>query len=148
MKQLPSPFQILKSDSLCVLPLVVIFFLWFYYLLDRLIPAAVPAGPNFLWIAASITVVGITVVVWRYFYIHALFEDGIEVIGTITTINIMGDRGRLDYLYTYQNQRYTGWVPFYSNKIISGLRPGEELFVIVDRNNPKRSIIRNFFLRK
>jgi len=148
MKRLPSFFQILKGDSLSVLPLIVIFFLWFYYVLNRLIPAAVPPGPNFLWIAASITVVGVVVIVWRYFYIRSLFEDGIEVIGIITSINIMGDRGRLDYLYAYQGHRYTGWVPIYFGKYYSELRPGSELKIIVDRNYPKRSFVRDFFLRK
>jgi hypothetical protein len=52
----------------------------------------------------------------------------------------------VEYVYTYQGQKYASGNAIHKVKQTQGLKIGEEVLVMIDRNNPKRAFIRDLYM--
>lgn len=103
------------------------------------------ATVNLLQIGVIFFVTGIGVLIWRMGTITTLFNDAQEVTATITDISFFRDRGRVSYIFTYQNQKYLNGNAIIANERTRQILVGEQRMVLVDRNNPKKSIIKDLY---
>ena len=97
-------------------------------------------------ILAVITVVALAILIWRIQVFNTIFSDGIETIATINNVSFFRDRGRVDYVYTHQGQKYASGNPIQKVKQTLALKVGEQVVLMVDRNNPKRAFIRDLYM--
>lgn len=95
---------------------------------------------------AVITVVALAILIWRIQVFNTIFSDGIEATATINNVSFFRDRGRVDYVYTYQGQKYVSGNAIHKVKQTLALKAGEQVVLMVDRNNPKRVIIRDLYV--
>ena len=95
---------------------------------------------------AVITVVALAILIWRIQVFNTIFSDGIETTATINNVSFFRDRGRVDYVYTYQGQKYVSGNAIHKVKQTLALKAGEQVVLMVDRNNPKRAFIRNLYV--
>lgn len=142
--QRPSFFRVISTDYasfLSVLFPIVFggFSIYFFF-------AGNDALRLFLPLAMIVTVIGVPVLVRRYQTISSVFEDGTEAKGIVTGLNFFRGRGRVQYSYTFQGEKQTSDNAINKNGRTRKLRVGQNVTVLVDRNNPKQAFIRDIYL--
>ncbi|HLO15092.1 MAG TPA: DUF3592 domain-containing protein [Anaerolineales bacterium] len=100
---------------------------------------------NFIGVALGIFVLGLLGMAWRYISIVSLYNSGLETKGTISEIGFFRDRGYIKYIYPYENRKYAGHVTVMKNRTTTRYKIGNEIEVIVDRENPKKSLIKDLY---
>ena len=99
-------------------------------------------------VIALITLGGLGLIFWRVQVIKAIFEDGIEVSGTLRIVVFFRDRGRVEYVYTYLDQKYASGNAILKTAGTNRLQPGMQVTLLVDRSQPRRAFIRDLYLEE
>lgn len=100
----------------------------------------------FVIIAIASSVIGIPFLIWRYWTISSVFDDGMEVQGIILGVGFFRGRGRVDYTYTFQGQKYQSSNSINRSKYTRNLRDGQTATLLVNRENPKQAFIKEIYL--
>lgn len=146
MNRQPSILKIITVDYLAFAGVIYPPIAWGLYLV-LLILKQITFTDLALPIAFGITTIAALIVLtWRIQTINATFSDGIEVQGVISNVFFFRDRGRVDFIFTYQNQKYMAGTAIHKVKQTQALFSGQPVIVMVDRNKPKNSFIRDLFL--
>jgi len=119
--------------------------MWGIYLLLVALKNIPPFDITFPAISLAVTVISLIVLTWRIRQVFALLSDGLEMSATISNVSFFRDRGRVDYIYNYQGQKYASGNAIHKVKLTKNLKIGDEVIVVVDRNNPKRAYIRDLY---
>jgi len=90
-----------------------------------------------------LSLLGLTI---RVISVLSLCNAGLEAKATITEIGFFRDRGYIKFLYTYQGQKFVGSQTVMKNKITTQYRNGQEVNIVVDRENAKKAIITDLFM--
>ena len=142
--QSPSLFRVISTDYpsfLSVLfPIVFGSFSLYFFLTSN------DALRLFLLLAVGAIILGIPYLVQRYRTISSVFADGIEAQGTVTKMFFFRGRGRIEYSYTVQGKKQTSSNAINKNSRTRGLKVGETVTVVVDRNDPKLAFIKEIYL--
>lgn len=142
--QKPSLFRVISVDYPSLLSFLFPITFWiltayyFYYNEDSL--------QTFLILSAGISIVCIPLLLWRFYTISSVFEDGLEVQGTIMSVGFFRGRGRVDYTYMHQGQKYASGNAINRTKYTKELQGGQQVTILVDRNSPKRAFVKEIYL--
>ena len=147
MDKRPSIFKIIIIDYAAFTAALFPIVMWGIYLMLLAMQEIQITNLAYPAIAAGITFVSILVLIWKIRQISMLFEDGLEVPATISNVFFFRDRGRVDYTFTYNGQKYITGNALHKVKQTSELRVGDSVTVLIDRNNPKRACIRDLYLQ-
>jgi len=144
LNEKPTLFRVVSVDYLSLLSVMFPVVFWglsgyFYYIGDD-------ALQIFVILSIAFSIIGIPLLFWRYQMISSVFEDGLEAPGMITRIGFFRGRGRVDYAYSYQGQKYTSGNAISRSKHTRNLMSGQQVTVLVDRNNPKRAFVKEIYL--
>ena len=101
---------------------------------------------GFPTIASVITIAALMVLVWRVRHFFTIFNDGVEASATISNVSFFRDRGRVDYIFTYQGQKHAAGNVVNKVKQTVSLRVGDQVTVMLDRNNPQRAYLRDLYI--
>jgi hypothetical protein len=99
-----------------------------------------------IYLPTVFTLVAIPVLVWRVSGTRRLFADGIEVPGSITDVSFFRDRGYVKFTYRYLDVTYNGRSAIMETGPAKALRPGDQVTVVLRRENPKRAAVRELYL--
>ena len=140
----PSLFRIISIDYLSLLSVLFPVVFWIYsaycfFTQDDSLQL-------FVLLSIGLSVVGIPLLFWRYRLISAVFDDGVETQGTITGIRFFRGRGRVDYAYSFQGQKYVSGNSVNRTKSTRALRDGQQVTILIDRNDPKRAFVKEIYL--
>jgi hypothetical protein len=94
-----------------------------------------------LAIGASFFLGGFALVISRVALIKSIVSDAQDVAGRVLVVEFFRDRGRVEYMYTYQGRRYVSTNAVMKTRRTVALDPGEEVTVCVDRNRPSRAFL-------
>lgn len=100
---------------------------------------------SFTWVTFGIFGLGLLGLGWRYISIVTLYNSGLEARATISEVGFFRDRGYIKYIYPYENMKYASHMTVMKNKTTTRYQIGNEIDVIVDRENPKKSMIKDLF---
>ena len=103
------------------------------------------ATPGMLWFALGILGLGLWGVALRYISIVSLYNSGLETQATVSEVGFFRDRGTIKYIYPYENKKYASHMTVMKNGTTTRYQVGSEIEVIVDRENPKKSLIKDLF---
>jgi len=78
--------------------------------------------------------------------ISSVFGNGIETSGTIQKIYFFRGRGRVEYVYSFQGQKYMSGNAINRTKTTRALSDGQHITLLVDPNNPKRAFVKEIYL--
>lgn len=92
------------------------------------------------------TLAALAIFAWRIQVFNNVFSDGFESTATISNILFFRDRGRVEYIYTHQGQKYLGSTTLHKVRQTQALQVGQQVIVMIDRNNPKRAFIRDLYI--
>jgi hypothetical protein len=119
---------------------------WMTYFALLILGKAEAVNFSLLAIFAAGTLVALAVFAWRIQVFNTVFNDGLEATATISNVSFFRDRGRVEYIYTHQGQKYLGGNALHKVKQTQALQVGQQVVVMVDRNNPKRAFIRDLYV--
>ncbi len=139
----PSTIKILWNDYVAFLAAIFCLMAPGLYIYDTYF-ANKPIS-NMLWITTAIFIVAFFFLIYRYFTILSLYNNGLEAKALITEIGFFRDRGIIKYNFQFNGQNYTSHMRVMKNKKTTSYQVGMEIKVIVDRENPKRSLIKELF---
>lgn len=94
----------------------------------------------------GIILLALAILAWRLITIYNLFNDAQEATATISDISFYRDRGRVTYIFMYQNQKYLNSNAVMKNGRTKALQIGAQSIVLVNPDNPKKSILRDLYL--
>jgi hypothetical protein len=137
--------RIFWTDHTTATSTIAVVVAWGFYLFDKFIQKLL-AENNLLYIALPITLVGISLMIWRIRLIKSAFEDGREVTGIIETVSFYRDRGRISYIYSFDGNRYRSVNSVMKHRITSGLQQGQEVAIMANNDNPKIAFIRDIYV--
>ncbi len=150
------PFtRIIWTDYIAFLGLFFPLMIWALYLLlvgfsSPFNPAgettaAVQENLRLFYISLALSLVGMSLLVWRLLLIGSVFLHGLEARGQIDEIFFYRDRGRVKYTYTFQGETYTSGVALHRTRKTRALQTGDQVTLVVDRERPKRAFIRDIY---
>ena len=146
MNRQPSLLKIITIDYIAFLGWLFPVVMWGIYI-ALIVLGNIKANDFTLPIIfAVISVVALAILIWRIQVFNTIFSDGIETTATINNVSFFRDRGRVDYVYTYQGQKYVSGNAIHKVKQTLALKVGEQVVLMIDRNNPKRAFIRDLYM--
>lgn len=146
MNRQPSLLKIITIDYIAFLGWLFPVVMWGIYI-ALIVLGNIKANDFTLPIIfAVISVVALAILMWRIQVFNTVFSDGIETTATINNVSFFRDRGRVDYVHTYQGQKYVSGNAIHKVKQTLALKVGEQVVLMVDRNNPKRAFIRDLYV--
>jgi hypothetical protein len=140
----PSILKIISIDYFAFLSTALGLMAVGLYVYDRFFQGN--TSQSFAWFAAGILVLGLLGLAWRYISIVSLYNNGLEARATVSVVTFFRDRGAIRYIYPYEGKRYAGHMTVMKNKRTTSYDVGDEIEVIVDRENPKKSLIKDLFV--
>ena len=139
----PSTIKILWNDYVAFLAAIYCLMAPGLYIYDTYFANKLIS--NMLWITTAIFIVAFFFLIYRYFTILSLYNNGLEAKAIITEIGFFRDRGIIKYNFQFNGQNYASHMRVMKNKKTTSYQVGMEIKVIVDRENPKRSLIKELF---
>lgn len=141
----PSLFWVIRTDYLSNLAFLFPLVMWgivaFGYFQGD------PVSQNYFLTVVGFTVAGVLLLSWRYLTILRVFTDGQSAAATIDGVGFFRGRGQINYVYTFQGEKYLGRNIVSRNGRTKRLEPGDKVTVLVDSNNPKRAYIRELYIK-
>ena len=139
----PSLLKILWNDYGAFLAMIFCLIAPGFYLYDTYF-ADKPIS-NMIWITIAIFTVALFFLIYRFTVLISLYNNGLEAKASITEIGFFRDRGIIKYNFQLNGQNYASQMRVMKNKKTTSYQVGMEIKVIVDRENPKRSLIKELF---
>ena len=104
------------------------------------------ADPTFVWIGIGMVALGLMLLIWRVRSFQSLFASGHRVPGRVTTVSFFKDRGRIEYEYEYGGAALHAGNAVHKTKRTTAIQQGMPVTVLVDPNNPKRTILLDLYV--
>jgi len=132
------------TDYYAFLSALFLVILWSTYGLFSIVAGGI--HPGAFYTALTLSVIALGLILWRYQSIQTLFNVGIEIPATVTTIWFFRGRGRLDYIYTFRGHEYQSGDDVVPNRNTRSLREADRVTLLVDPDNPGHTLIKDFYL--
>jgi hypothetical protein len=100
----------------------------------------------FLYGAILLAFVGVIVFWRRYTSIDRAFTRGTERPGVVVFVRQFKDRGRVEYEYEVEGQKYRAGNAIHLTKAARQLKEGDSVSVFVDPRKPARGFIRELYI--
>lgn len=146
MNRQPSLLKIVTIDYVAFIGWFYPVVMWGIYIIFLLLEKVKINDLPLPIIFALITVGALATLLWRIQVFKTVFSDGIETQGIINNVSFFRDRGRVDYVYSYQGQKHISGIAIHKVKQSLALKVGEQVVLMVDRNNTKRAFIKDLFM--
>ena len=146
----PSFVGIVKNDYGALIGLMTPLLFWGLFIATNVFGLSFARGGRgkglppeaFLYIAIVGTVLGISLLVWRFYSFQNTFANGENAVGQITSVSFFKDRGRIEYSYSLNGQTHQSGNAIMKNQKTQSFREGDQIELIIDRLNPKRAFIK------
>lgn len=145
MVKSPKLLKILLNDytAFVATVFIIIFGVGFFIYLAL---ETVQITDNFFIITLAVTFISLLILSWRVRLFYIIFADGLETPATISYVSFFRDRGRVDYIFSYHGQKFTAGNIVRRGRLAKSYKVGDEVVVMIDRNNPNRAYIRDLYL--
>jgi hypothetical protein len=144
MSKIPTLFRVIGTDYGALVAFLIPIIAWGLYGLGVVLEMSVFTDLPLL--ALIFTVAAVLALWWRYRTISTIFSDGLEVPGVISGVSFFRDRGRVEYIYTYLGQKCRSGNAIHKTGRTTALKQGQDVTLVIDRNNPSRAFIRDLYL--
>ena|SRR5688572_15333639 len=140
----PATLKIILNDYGAFLSLVFCIIAPTLYLYDAFM--AENPSQGFTWIAIGMFLLAFLSLGIRFISIISLYNSGIEAKAIINEIGFFRDRGYIKYIYSIDNKKYASRTAVMKNKSTTKYQIGDEVDVLISRENPKKSLIKELFV--
>jgi hypothetical protein len=98
------------------------------------------------YVFAGLALLSVILYTYRLFKLIALGKSGEEAAGYVQSVSFYRDRGRINYSYQYNGISYSSGIPVMKSRVTKRLSDGMTVTVIVNPENPKKSIIKELYV--
>ncbi len=140
----PSFAKILWVDYWALLSALVGVLSAGFYIYNSFLSAK-PAVNMDLFVLAGFFI-GVLGVMLRYASIASLIGGGLELTATVSEVGFFRDRGIIKYIFTHEGKRMSGHTSVMKTKATTRYQPGQEVTIVVDRENPKKTLLKDLFV--
>jgi hypothetical protein len=137
--------RIIETDYIAYISILAPVIMWGVYAFSYF--SGRETGTTYTITLTAITVAGLLALIWRYRLFSTVFDDGQQTQATISRVSFYRDRGRIDYEYTYMGQQYKSGNAVHKISRVTGLKIGDRVTVMIDRNKPNRAFIKDLYLQ-
>lgn len=142
----PSIRAIIWNDWPALASAIGTVMVWLLYFGYPLLKRSLAADPYFSSLIVVSTLVLLGLLSWRILRVLSLFAHGVVVPGRITSIQLVKDRGRIDYAFQFGELALSSWSPVHQTARVLALAPGQSAEVLVNPKKPERSILKALYL--
>jgi hypothetical protein len=154
----PSAFQILKNDALSFVVIILPVVMWGIYIAVTFFGVSFESkrsetvvensggNPIFLIAPIVLTLLGAGLLSWRISSFNKIFETGERVVGKITGVSFIKDRGRIEFSYRYKRQKFQSGSSIMKNSKTQSYRHGDDVVLIIDSVNPNKVLIQDLYI--
>lgn len=111
-----------------------------------------PLGPEnipfYLILGAVTLLIGAVVIILRYRRINDYFLNGVEITGVVVKRSQFRDRGRIYFQYISGDTEYTASAAVHFSGRVKRMKEGQEVAVLIKRNDPPHSILKDLYVGK
>lgn len=140
----PSLIKIIWVDYWAFLSVMAAVLAIGFYIYNAFLASAPMPGVDIFILAA--VVAGLFGLAWRYISITSLINGGLETKATISEIGFFRDRGFIKYIYLHEGNKLVGHTSVMKNKMSARFTPGQEVIIVVDRENPRKTLLVDLFV--
>jgi hypothetical protein len=128
----------IDNDFNLTLAIIIPLIVWAIYILTLMF---VGGSQVVFYLAVIITLLSPVALWLQLRKMQARYNAGEEVTGELHKVFFHQDRGRVDYSYTYQDQKFSNSVAIHKTKITEGFKVGQSIQLVVDREKPEHAFI-------
>jgi hypothetical protein len=147
----PSLRQILWTDYPAFINAVLLVMVWIIYL--AWVPAwradgpiiAPKYAPYYLGLSVLVSLVSLSILIYRVLLLRKVLQDGDQVHGRISFIEMKRDRGQVEFVFIYKGEECRTRCGIHRTKQTLALKKGDRVILMVDPANPKRAFIRDLY---
>lgn len=142
----PSILRIIDSDYAAALALLMPFLFW---LLFGMLSVLRLFDLQILrYLVIGLTAGSLMLLAWRCWLIRRIFTEGVETLGEIRQVWFYRERGQLAVTFIWEKRpvQINSMIP--KNDYTKTLQEGQQVPLMVDRDQPKRAFLRDLYLRK
>lgn len=134
----------IDNDFTLTLVILVPMFIWGIYLLILVV-----AGGSswFFYLSLAATLASPFFMAWRLRQVRRLVEEGERITGKITKVYFDGDRGRIQYVYSYNGDEYKGSAAIHKNDLTRAFQDGQPVDLVLLSDRPERSFLIDLYTR-
>lgn len=143
MNDRPSTLRVISVDTIALISFLAPVVIWGLDL--GMLIFQIDGIQKMIPLSIAITIFGAITLVWRYSHILSVIGNGKETPAVISNITFFRDRGTVQYIYTFQGQKYQSGNPIHKTKRTEALNVGDQVTLFVDPNKPKRAYIKELF---
>ncbi len=142
----PSVIRIIDSDYTAALAVLLAFLFWLLFGMVSVLHLFDPRIS--LYLVIGLTAGSLLWLAWRCWLIRRIFGEGVETLGEVRQLWFYHERGTLVVSYIW------GKLPLQNNSMIpkneytQTLQEGQQVALMVDPRQPRRSFLRDLYLRK
>ena len=146
MQKQPSFLKIIWTDYLSFITTIIPVMIWVFYLIMQFLDKVDLMGSYTLVILSILSVISLGILFLRVSHFFSVFTYGYEVNAVITAVSFYRDRGRVEYAYELQTQKYVSGNSIMKTMATRKLVVGDGVIVVVNRDQPKEAYIRDLYL--
>jgi hypothetical protein len=109
-------------------------------------PGAKDHALPILGVTLLLALLAASVVGWRIARVRRLFASGRRVPARIVAVNLVRDRGRVEFAYEVDGREFVSWSAVHKTRQVRELRPNQEVEVLVDSSRPSEAIISHLYV--
>jgi hypothetical protein len=138
--------RIIDSDYTSAIAILAAVIFWFFFWILaslRLVDLQI-----LRYLVIGLTAGCLTLLAWRGRLISRIFANGAETVGEIQQIWFYRDRGRIIITFSWERQKIQKNSLIPKNDYTATLHKGQEITLVIDRDQPNRAFLRDLYLRK
>jgi len=136
--------QMINNDFNLTLAVLIPLFFWGIYLLAVIIAGG---SPVLMYLAFAITIASHYFLWRRMRKIRGIIEAGEIISGEIVKVLFDGERGRVQYSYTYLGEKYLGTTAIFSNNLTRSFTNGQAIDMVIHQDHPDRAYLLDLYAK-
>ena len=105
-------------------------------------------APDLLYyLAIAATVFALVGISLRFKQLQRIFQADQQADGLVERVWFMRDRGRVEFSYTFQGEKYLSASSLHRTKETLAIQIGDKITLVVDPKRPRRAYVRHLYMQ-
>ena len=142
----PTILRIIDSDytaAMAILLLIIFWVLFWFLAAIHLVDLQI-----LRYVVIGLTIVFLDLLAWRCWLITHIFAEGVEKQADVQQVSFFRERGRLLVSFIWEGRPLQKDSLIPKNNYTQTIQEGQQIAIMVDRDDPRRAFIRDLYLRK
>jgi hypothetical protein len=142
----PTLLRIIDSDYTAAMAILLPIVFWFFFWLLSVMH--VVDLQILRYVVIGLTIILLALLAWRCWLITRIFAEGVEKQADVQQVTFSRERGRLLVSFIWEGRplQKNSLIP--KNNYTQTIQEGQQIAIMVDRDDPRRAFVRDLYLLK